>query len=329
MIIDLPDTTTGAVNRKLVDLRENGGAVALSRVLTLVVVTDDGSVEEAVGAANDASREHPCRVIVVVRGNKRASQRLDAQLRVGGDAGASEVVLLRLYGQLAGHGDSVVVPMLLPDAPIVAWWPGPGPQVPHEDSIGRMAQRRVTDAAAERNPVRALQQRASGHVPGDTDLAWTRLTQWRALLAAALDQPPFESVTKVVVSGSSDSASSDLLAAWLAMNLKCPVTRKRTPAGHGMDGVVLHRASGPVTLQRGRGKVATLSQPGQPDRRVALPRREVAECLSEELRRLDPDEVFAEVLARGMPLLRRGGGSAASGSSGKSGKSGRGNGRSR
>jgi glucose-6-phosphate dehydrogenase assembly protein OpcA len=305
LIIDLPDTTTSAVNRKLVDLRENGGAVALGRVLTLVVVTDDVTVEESVGAANDASREHPCRVIVVVRGNRRASLRLDAQLRVGGDAGASEVVLLRLYGQLAEHGDSIVVPMLLPDAPIVVWWPGAAPQVPAQDPIGRMAQRRVTDAAAEKNPIRALQQRAAGHAPGDTDLAWTRITQWRSLLAAALDQPPFEPVTKAVVSGASDSASTDLLAAWLAMSLKCPVTRKRTTAGHGMDSVVLHRAAGPVTLDRGQSKVATLSQPGQPDRRIALSRRGIPECLSEELRRLDPDEVFGDVLTKGLGLLGR------------------------
>ena len=34
MIIDLPSTTTGAVGRKLVDLRDTGGAIALGRVLT-------------------------------------------------------------------------------------------------------------------------------------------------------------------------------------------------------------------------------------------------------------------------------------------------------
>ena len=39
-----------------------------------------------------------------------------------------------------------------------------------------------------------------------------------------------------------------------------------------------------------------LTQPGQPDRRVVLARRAVRECLAEELRRLDPDEIFAEAL---------------------------------
>ena len=40
--------------------------------------------------------------------------------------------------------------------------------------------------------------------------------------------------------------------------------------------------------------MATLRRPGQPERRVALHRRDTAELLAEELRRLDPDEVYAE-----------------------------------
>ena len=39
------------------------------------------------------------------------------------------------------------------------------------------------------------------------------------------------------------------------------------------------------------------SEPGEPDRRVALHRRDQAELLAEELRRLDPDDVYGESLA--------------------------------
>ena len=42
MIVDLPSSTVSAVNKKLVDLRESGGVLALGRVLTLVIITDDG-----------------------------------------------------------------------------------------------------------------------------------------------------------------------------------------------------------------------------------------------------------------------------------------------
>ncbi|HEY6796058.1 MAG TPA: glucose-6-phosphate dehydrogenase assembly protein OpcA [Kineosporiaceae bacterium] len=303
MIYDLPDTTTGAVNKKIIDVRESGGAVALGRVMTLVIVTDEGPAEEAIRAANDASREHPCRVIALVRGNRRGANRLDAQIRVGGDAGASEVIVLRLYGLLADHAHSVAIPFLLPDAPIVAWWPTDCPDVPAQDPIGRMAQRRITDAARARSPIKALQQRAAGHAPGDSDLAWSRITLWRGLLAAALDEPPYEPVLAATVNGGSDSPSTDLLAAWLALYLKCPVRRERAAAGRGMIGVTLDRRSGAVDLQRPDAVVATLTQPGQPDRRIALAPRQDRDCLAEELRRLDPDDVFGEVVTRGLALL--------------------------
>jgi glucose-6-phosphate dehydrogenase assembly protein OpcA len=303
VIYDLPDTTTGAVNKKIIEIRETGGAVALGRVMTLIIVTDDGPAEEAIRAANDASREHPCRVIAVVRGNRRGTNRLDAQIRVGGDAGASEVIVLRLYGPLADHGDSVVVPFLLPDAPIVAWWPGACPEAPIEDPIGRMAQRRITDSSHARNPIKELQQRAERHAPGDTDLAWTRVTLWRGLLAAALDEPPYESVTRATVSGGSDSPSTDVLAAWLSLFLKCPVKRMRTAVGSGLVGVKMERPSGAIELLRPDGKIASLTQPGQPERRIALAPRADRDCLAEELRRLDPDDVFADVVTKGLKQL--------------------------
>ncbi|GAB3293433.1 glucose-6-phosphate dehydrogenase assembly protein OpcA [Parasphingorhabdus pacifica] len=306
MIIDLPSTTTSRVNKKMVELRESGGAVALGRVLTLVIVTGDGTeTEQAIQAANDASREHPCRVIVVARGAKEAAPRLDAQIRIGGDAGASEVIVLRLYGALADEGAGSVVPLLLPDAPVVVWWPTEAPEFPAKDPIGVLAHRRITDAAAEENPIEALQSRVRSYVDGDTDLAWTRLTSWRALLAASLDLPPFEQVTSATVRGAGDSPSTDLLAAWLAVYLDIPVHRsehRRQEAG--IISAVLERPSGNVEIVRPDGRVGTLTQPGQPDRRVALHRRETRDCLAEELRRLDPDDIY-EVTLRGLTMIVR------------------------
>jgi glucose-6-phosphate dehydrogenase assembly protein OpcA len=310
MIVDLPSTTTAAVNKKLVQLREHGGAVALGRVLTLVIVTDDGDpIEQSIDAANDASREHPCRVIVLARGARRAATRLDAQIRVGGDAGASEVVVLRLYGPLADQGASVTVPLLLPDAPVVVWWPSEAPAVPAKDPVGRLAQRRITDAAVARHPLKALAQRRASYTKGDTDLAWPRLTRWRGLLAAALDQPPYEEITRAVVAGAADSPSTDLLAGWLAAKLAVPVTRTRAEVDGGLESVRLVRQSGDVVLARPDGKVGELTQPGQPQRRVALQRRSLCDCLSEELRRLDPDEIYQEAL-NCLPKIRRAGGPA-------------------
>ena len=293
MIIDLPSTTTSQLNKKLVEIREQGGQVALGRVLTLVIVADDDAkLEEAIEAANGASREHPSRVIVVAKGARTAAPRIDGQIRVGGDAGASEVIVLRLYGPLASQGQSAVVPLLLPDAPIVTWWPGAGPKSPATDPLGQLAQRRITDSAAEKAPVRALTTRAKAYVEGDSDLAWTRLTHWRAQLVSALDLPPFEKVTGATVTGEADSPSTELLAGWLAEYLKAPVKRVKSTGAAGIISVTLERRSGAVELHRPDGRVGTLTQPGQPTRRIALQRRNNQDCLVEELRRLDPDEVY-------------------------------------
>jgi glucose-6-phosphate dehydrogenase assembly protein OpcA len=308
MIVDLPSSTTSVVNRKLVELRESGGVLALGRVLTLVIITDDGgAIEGAIAAANTASREHPCRVIVVAKGQRRAAPRLDAQIRVGGDAGASEVIVLRGYGPLAAGeaGAAMVMPLLLPDAPVVAWWPNEAPAVPSDDAIGRLAQRRITDALSSKNPSRSFEQRRAHHVAGDTDLTWTRLTSWRALLATALDHPPFDPVTSALVVGEAVSPSTDLLSGWLAVRLGVRVKRSRTDSGPGLVSVRLDRASGPVELIRPDGRTGSLRQPGQPERLVALARRGVPDCLSEELRRLDPDEIYGAALA-GVGQVSRG-----------------------
>lgn len=307
MIVDLPSTTTAQVAKKLVSLRSDTGSMALSRVLTLIVVVEEADAESAVATANDATRQHPSRIIVVVTANRRGVARLDGQIRIGGDAGASEVVVLRLYGPLASHGQSVVMPLLLADSPIVAWWPVQAPKNPAADLIGAMAQRRITDSSRTSGAPRTILRRlADAYAPGDTDLAWSRVTIWRGLLAAALDQPPFERVTAATVVAAPDSPSGDLLAGWLAARLRCPVSLARSRARSGVISVRLERASGTVDLVRPLdGNTALLGQPGQPDRTIALPHRGDAECLADELRRLDPDEVYREALTTGLAAVSR------------------------
>ncbi len=296
MIVDLPDTTTSKISKKIMALREAGGVIALGRVLTLVVVTKSGLEEEAIDAANEASREHPCRIIVLADAGADAPTRLDAQIRVGGDAGASEVILLRGYGELAQESESLVAALLLPDAPIVAWWPHGAPNNACQTSIGKIAHRRITDSANEADPQAALDRIRNTYKAGDTDLAWTRLTNWRIQLAAVLDQADGSPVTAVAVEGASDSPSTILLAAWLTLALDAPVTIVADPAGTGIRRVRLTRPGGDIQLYRPGPTIAELTQPGQPAQRISLPRRTLKDCLAEELRRLDPDEVFGDVL---------------------------------
>jgi glucose-6-phosphate dehydrogenase assembly protein OpcA len=309
MNIDLTDTTSGRINAALVRARRAMGSPAVGMVLTLVIVTDEGSHYDALKAASDASKEHPSRILVVVRRpgrspRDRATARLDAEVRVGGETGTGETVLLRLHGELANHAHSVVLPLLLPDAPVVLWWPADPPEYPSKDPLGALAQRRITDAAETEDPVAALRGRAAAYAPGDTDLAWTRVTLWRSVLAAALDQKQTR-VTRAVVEGEEYNPSSELLALWLADRLGVPVERVLS-GGPGITAVRLATDEGDICLDRGDGSLATLSVPGQPDRSVALHRRSTAELIAEELRRLDPDETYARAVRFGLDRLVRG-----------------------
>ncbi|MFZ0904808.1 MAG: glucose-6-phosphate dehydrogenase assembly protein OpcA [Mycobacterium sp.] len=294
MIVELPETSTNEINKRLDELRQKVGAVTLGRVLTLVIAPDSETIlEESIEAATAASHEHPSRVIVVMTGDADAAEaRLDAQLRVGGDSGATEVVVLRLSGALAGHSSSVVVPFLLPDIPVVAWWPDVAPAVPAQDPLGQLALRRITDATNGADPLACIKSRLSGYTPGDTDLAWSRITYWRALLTSAIDQPPHEPITSALVSGLKTEPALDVLAGWLASRIDGPVRR-----AVGELKVELVRNSETVTLSRPQeGTTATLSRTAKPDALVPLQRREARECLAEDLRRLDPDVIYFSAL---------------------------------
>ncbi|RZU28476.1 glucose-6-phosphate dehydrogenase assembly protein OpcA [Streptomyces sp. BK022] len=309
MKIDLTDTTAGEINKALMEGRRAIGTPAVGMVLTLVIVTDEENAYDALRAASEASREHPSRTLVVIRRvsrtpRDRTSSRLDAEVRVGAEAGTGETAVLRLYGEVSDQADSVVLPLLLPDAPVVVWWPVNSPIDPAEDPLGALAQRRVTDTYAAEQPVRELAARAETYTPGDTDLAWTRITPWRSMLAAALDQVDCE-VRSVEVEGEEFNPSCELLAMWLADRLGVPV-RRSLSSGPGLTAVRMETTCGPIVLDRADGSLANLSIQGQPGRAVALQRRGTAELIAEELRRLDPDDTYAAALRYGVERLSAG-----------------------
>ena len=137
-----------------------------------------------------------------------------------GSGWSGETALIRLKGEVVKHPESVVLPLLLPDSPVAAWWPTDAPEDPAADPLGALAQRRITDsAAATRGKTKAIHRQCTTYAKGNTDLAWTRITPWRALLAAALDQHP-EKVTSASVTAERISPSADLLVAWLSDRLR-------------------------------------------------------------------------------------------------------------
>ncbi|MFE7890006.1 glucose-6-phosphate dehydrogenase assembly protein OpcA [Streptomyces sp. NPDC057412] len=299
MKIDLTDTTASKINKALVQGRRAIGTPAVGMVLTMVIVTDEENAYDSIKAAEEASHEHPSRTLVVIKRHARTPRdrtrsHLDAEVRVGADAGTGETVVLRMYGEVSEHADSVVLPLLLPDAPVVVWWPVDAPENPAKDPLGALAQRRITDLYTSENPLADLEARARNYAPGDTDLAWTRLTPWRSMLAAALDQARVP-IVSAVVEAEADNPAAELLARWLEARLKVTAERVVT-AGPVVTGVRLGTENGEIVIDRPEGPLATLHLPDQPSRTLALKVRTTSELIAEELRRLDADEMYAIAL---------------------------------
>ncbi|MGY1616881.1 glucose-6-phosphate dehydrogenase assembly protein OpcA [Geodermatophilus sp. SYSU D00691] len=300
------DTTGSAVVKELAAQRRTGGAVLSGVALTLVVVADEGRVAEAEEAATLAAEQHPCRLLVVVRRQIDAPQpRLDAEVLIGGRLGPGEAVVMRMYGRLALHAESVVLPLLAADAPVVSWWHAAAPERMATDPLAVIADRRITDSSLADDPVAALRLRAGDYAPGDTDLAWTRSTPWRATLTSTVDSVAGRRGEPVRIRGGRiegrpGNASAELLAGWLTSRCGSRIdvtTSERTPGPSGVDAVVLELDEDEeIRVQADRRGGATITQPFRPDTNVALPDRPLGDLLGEELRRLDPDEPYQEAL---------------------------------
>ena len=300
------DTTGSAVVKELANQRRTGGAVMSGVALTLVVVADETRVNEAEQAATAAAELHPCRLLVVVRRQIEAPvPRLDAEVQIGGRLGPGEAVVMRMYGRLGLHAESVVLPLLAADAPVVTWWHTPPPERVSTDALGVIADRRISDCSMSEDPIAALRVRARDYAPGDTDLTWTRSTPWRATLASTLDSvsgrrgEPVE-VLGGEVTGDPENATARLVAGWLTSRCGCPievVPGPRVPGSSGIDSITLRLDQDEeVRLQDDRKGGAVIQQPFRPESVVALPDRSLGELLGEELRRLDQDEPFSEAL---------------------------------
>jgi glucose-6-phosphate dehydrogenase assembly protein OpcA len=305
-VTTLWDTNGTAVVKELAAQRRTGGAVLSGVALTLVVVADESRVTEAEEAATHAAEMHPCRVLVVVRRQIDApAPRLDAEVLIGGRLGPGEAVVMRMYGRLGLHAESVVLPLLAADAPVVAWWHAAPPEQLATDALAVFADRRITDSSIAGDPLTALKIRAKDYAPGDTDLAWTRTTGWRAILASSLDSVSGRRGEPVVVKGGRvegdpDSPTAQLLAGWLTSRCGTSISVKggeRKPGESGVESVVLtldQKEEVRITADRRGG--AVLTQPLRPDATVPLPERALGDLLSEELRRLDPDEPYSDAL---------------------------------
>ena len=296
---------------------EHEGTSGSSRVLTLVISTDEKGLEDALCAAHGASRDHPSRIIAVVKPPEedtagrvtprsrdghvpaQAGGHLDAEIRVGHDAGAGETLVLRPWDEAALHTDTLVVPFLLPDAPVVVWWPTTVPEIPSPGSLGTPGlhthhQHSRAGLPGQGAARAGTGERARRHRPGlDPHHPVARM------VASTLD-PLLRagSLRELVVAGEPRNSSLSLMIAWLRLRLDVPVTRVDEEDFKGISSITARTDDGEVIIARHDLERVTITRPGSPEPQVVtMARREPISTLNEELRRLTPDLVYQEVLA--------------------------------
>ncbi len=84
MTIELTSTNASAIASALLTERRKAGSPSMGMVMTLLVVTDEGDHYDALKVAKSVSREHPSRILGVIKRSARGAANLDAELTIGG-----------------------------------------------------------------------------------------------------------------------------------------------------------------------------------------------------------------------------------------------------
>ena len=243
--------------------------------------------------------------IVLLASPGAGPSRIDAEVRLHGSVAEghavwSEDVRLVVQGPLAGHLESLIEPLTLPDLPVAVWFVSGLPD-PHDPLV--LAATTVVvdgDTLADATSVAAMARLAARRVV--FDLCWERLRPWRQLLAGAFEVPaarPFlAGVTRVEVEG--PQWPSALLGGWAASRLGLPPSAiGRAPAATPAIRLVAEHGGQVATFvaeqAEGAGGtpvvrlVSSLASPGARPDRLSLPEDPTAWALGEVLTRSGRD----------------------------------------
>jgi hypothetical protein len=199
--------------------------------MTLVVAAEESDDSHAIGETLAALMpEHPSRAIVI-RVREGAERALDARVvaQCWKPFGHRQQICceqIQLTASDASLADlaAVVLPLKVPDLPAILWCRSP--RLFHLDAFPQVAadaQKVVLDSAAFPDPAAAIQELSTAVAAGRrlADLAWTRLTRWRELIAqifenrAQLTNLPSVSDITIAYRTAATPTTALYLAAWL------------------------------------------------------------------------------------------------------------------
>jgi glucose-6-phosphate dehydrogenase assembly protein OpcA len=219
---------------------EGGQAVTRTCVLNLVVATSGGrAVEEATAIVAELTARHPNRAIVVGAAPDAGDDLLDAWVQAhcqmpgpGRPQVCCEQITIEARGPAVARVPGTVLPLLVPDVPVMLWWPRGEPfDSPIFSRLCDLADRIIVDSASFAAPEAGLPALAAllAERKAISDLTWARLTPWRELIAQFFDAPAMlphlDTMERVTVEVEAregelaDRTQAFLLIGWLGARL--------------------------------------------------------------------------------------------------------------
>ena len=189
----------------LVRIRERRRMRALTA--TVVVIGEAARLPDAAAALDRVGETGGVRTILISEGEESTPT-----VRVTDDS-------IALLGLAPRFHDNAVAALRLSSLPTVVWWRGGA--LDALEGVADLADRLVLDV----DDPAEVWRRAITHIERTalTDLRWTRLTRWRALLAHLFDLPDVRAraatVRRLTIDGA-DPASAKLFAGWLRSSLR-------------------------------------------------------------------------------------------------------------
>ena len=168
-------------------------AIRTSLVNMVVLAEDDDTAAQASRVIEDLAAHHPSRALVVIARPSEDESLIDASLAAHCHLAQGmeqqvccEEVTLHVSGRAAFHLHSIVVPLLIPDLPIVVWWTGPLPDKSHLiEELCEVADHFIVDSsrfADQLADLSRIRELASLHDCAIGDLNYERVRLWRDLI---------------------------------------------------------------------------------------------------------------------------------------------------
>jgi glucose-6-phosphate dehydrogenase assembly protein OpcA len=295
--------------------QETAGGVLRACAMTLMVATDSGAGQADAEAVRQTigvlMHDHPSRAIVLIPSEgAEIGARVFAEcwMPLGGQRQiCAEGIEITADPVRASEVARLLVPLIAPDLPVVLWCRGARAFLDRSlDPLLPLADKIIFDTGSARHAPSAIEflRRLRKEGRGVADLAWTRLTGWREMVAHFFDDglADARSVTSVQLTHGGAAPGSSVLyfAQWIEQALpRVQVTVEsagEAAAGEpGLRAVAFSAGGADFSIRLGEGSSVEVLAGGHSAVSL-LPPASGDALMREELSLLGTDPVFDRVL---------------------------------